>query len=219
MQCSLRSQCLRVGGLLAVLLEGCAGARASRTAPMVTRPRFVAVTLHDAVIAPTKRDGTSWDWTASDVNGHAIEQTTNAIAAALAMTNAQAAFVQVAAIMAGPLTRGLAKPDVFGWVDLSCGDDCPGRPFERAFLRSQEDTFTPLFVSMPVWRRVPLGTRTRLTVRLFDEDVVEDDPIGDVVLTADDLARALADGGNTALRVSNQGAGQVLFVGVSVVAE
>ncbi|MGC4024126.1 MAG: hypothetical protein QM744_02535 [Mesorhizobium sp.] len=170
-------------------------------------------------MAPTKRDGTSWDWTANDVDAKTQSQVANAIDAALAMTSAQAAYARLVLILAGPFTKPLAKPDVFGWVDLSCAADCPGRAFEREFLRSQQDTFTPLFESMPAWHHVPLGPQTRLTIRLYDEDLVYDDPIGDVVLTADDLAQVVANGGNVPVRVSSQGAGQVLFIGISAADE
>lgn len=111
----------------------------------------------------------------------------------------------------------LEKPDVKGLAEL----DRTGAGFSEAqTLPLAEDSFTPTFRPSATFRRVALTDRTLVRVALIDDDVANDDPIGTVTLNAADLREALRQEGHVHhVAVGRQSFGQVMFVGIVVVAD
>jgi hypothetical protein len=106
----------------------------------------------------------------------------------------------------------LARPDPYGSAEVESVAGVVAHP-----LVMIKDTFTPQWNVR--WDRVPLTASTRLRVSLMDKDLANEDPIGEVVLNAQDLLGAMATGTNDQIRVDGQTNGQLLFVGVEVVPE
>lgn len=199
------------------MLAGCGSgetstAPASPNASQRYRPLLATVILHDVCIAPTKADGTPWDWPSPD----AEPQLRKSLDAALALGGIDVGFRTVLGIFARPATQALAKPDVYGYADMFRG---PGVGPDRRSLPVLQDTFAPAWGDEMVWRSVMLVPSTHLGVHLVDKDLQNDDPIGDVELGLHELTMALAHGGNVPIPVSDQGERQVLYVGLSVTPE
>jgi hypothetical protein len=81
-----------------------------------------------------------------------------------------------------------------------------------------KDTYTPMW-SDATLHGVVASSEIRLRITLIDQDVVEDDPIGVVELTEADLVAARTAGRVHHVQVSEQSQNQILFVGISVLAE
>jgi hypothetical protein len=125
------------------------------------------------------------------------------------MTNAQAAVLEA---LAAPIMQGLEKPEPFGTVTVRVPS---GVQQELQLVTAQRDTLTPLW-SNAVARRVPFARSTVLEVRLLDRDLSEHDAIGDCNIRFDELAAALQAQDVHQVRVAEQTADQLLFIGISV---
>ena len=92
-----------------------------------------------------------------------------------------------------------------------------GKPDTRTF-EAGLDTFTPRFDV--TWSHVPLSHWTTMHMYFVEKDPGGTEDIGAVVLSAHDLAKALDLRGETHhVRVDDQTNGQMLYVGISVIAE
>jgi hypothetical protein len=176
---------------------------------------LATVVLHDALIAPTKTDGTAWDWPSPA----AAPQLRAALSAALAIGDVNAGYGTVLGIFAQPATEALAKPDVFGYASMFRGAGFAGQEPEGRVLPVIQDSFTPTWGDLAIWNHVPLTQYAHLDLHLEDKDLRNDDPVGDVSLTARDFVQALQRGGNVHLPVATQGEGRILYVGLFVAPE
>ena len=80
-----------------------------------------------------------------------------------------------------------------------------------------EDTYTPIWPSpTPGWSQVPLISDLRFRFNLFDEDLVNDDPIGVAEVNYADVVAALKDGHIFQVELAAQTNNQLLFVAMSV---
>jgi hypothetical protein len=111
--------------------------------------------------------------------------------------------------MAGPAAAALDQPDVGGSADLYMD----GRVFGVGVLEKVQDSFTPQW-STVTWDNVELP-RARVRLTLWDRDLMNDDPIGIVEISSDNLVSAASAGTVVPVRVDGQN-GQVLFVMISV---
>lgn len=80
-----------------------------------------------------------------------------------------------------------------------------------------QDTYTPIWPYGWYYTNVPIDSDVRITVQLWDEDLVDDDPIGTAQINASDLKAALAAQDKFEVRVDDQTDGQLLFIGISVI--
>jgi len=106
------------------------------------------------------------------------------------------------------------RPEPYGFADL-----LSSQGNQRLNLTSLRDTLTPMWQGPPSWSHVPLGPNTRIRISLWDKDLVNDDPIGVAELNSEHLAAALRARQVYQVRVTDQGNGQVLFIGISVMPE
>lgn len=156
------------------------------------------------MIAPTKTGGAPWDGLGPPSPGAAT-----AVATALGASNAYAAAVEA---LATPIMQGLEKPEPFGSVVVR-GTTTAQPALE--LTTAERDTLTPLW-SNAVAHRVPFAPTTVLEVRLLDRDISENDAIGDCNIRYEDLAAALQARDVHQVRVAEQTAQQLLFLGISV---
>lgn len=163
-------------------------------------PPRVVVEFHDVTIAPTKVNGAPWDGPGGEVMG-----ATEAIAAAMKST---APYASALAVIAKLTERGLERPDVEGSIFLEDGSARAAMNLPKV-----QDSFTPAWPGVVFTGILDPGLRLR--VDLTDADLMNDDPIGEVILNADDLAAALRDGHLRQIDVHEQNP-QILFVGLSV---
>lgn len=136
------------------------------------------------------------------------EQAASQVSTALARTNP---YASVVAILVGPATSALEKPDAAGAADLYVH----GQVTSFNLVKIQ-DSFTPQWNVR--WPNVVLDPSVRLRVRLEDRDLQNHDPIGSFDLSYADLQQAYARQTTIQVRVAEQTYKQVLFAGISVVA-
>ncbi|MCU0658846.1 MAG: hypothetical protein MUF64_27380 [Polyangiaceae bacterium] len=151
-------------------------------------------------IAPGKIDRTPWDGI-----GSISEGVWKDLGWALRQIEPHTAVLQVL----GRLANGtLDKPDVRARVELIVGPYAVARELPKV-----QDSFTPQW-SPPAtsFAHVPLDPSLQLRIALTDVDLVNDDPIGSVILRPIDVERALALGVTYYVDVHGQSDGQVLFV-------
>jgi hypothetical protein len=170
--------------------------------------RLVTVEIVDAVIAPGKHDGTDWDGL-----GSVDPSVSQAITVALVGPNPLA---DVLSALTNPALAAVDKPDPYGsaqltvygmitdWVALATSDD------------AVPNTFTPIWPYDWHYQNIPIDTDVRIRIDLWDKDLIDDDPIGSVVVNSNDLKAALAAQKKLEVQVSDQ-SDQLLFVGINVV--
>ena len=89
-----------------------------------------------------------------------------------------------------------------------------GQQISAVALAKVQDSFTPQWNSAQ-WQGVDVR-RARVRVELIDKDVSNDDPIGTVEISTQQLRDAAAAGSIFPVRVDSQTNGQVLFLLISV---
>jgi len=179
-------------------------------APAPALPTYVRLTLLNATLGPAKYDRRPWDGPGGSVSPKVMEK----LASALSSINPYAAVASVMGLVA---VDSLAKPDPLGDADLF--DGATPRERYRLSRRDQRDTFTPSWDGPPTWANVRLAPTTRLRVHILDRDQFHDDEVGTAEIGYGDLVEALQSGHVHQVRVSEQTQRQVLFLGISVMAE
>lgn len=175
--------------------------------------RWVTVTLTDAIIGPGKQDGTSWDETFT-----IPKQVLNDIGTALAGGDPVGGAL---AVLAGPTLNDAisttAKPDPYGWVQATAF----GMTGMSYYLADRDhymaDTYTPVWPVPFQYSDVPIDSDVRIRVFIVDEDLVDDDSLPPAEINSNDLKAALSAQKKFYVRVNDQTAGDVLFLGISVV--
>jgi hypothetical protein len=165
------------------------------------------VSIVDALIGPAKVSGLPWDGTGDAVD----EGTWGELAFALGGVDPYSA---AAGILASLADSGTARPDPKGRVLLYNAHE----EIELELPMEFKNTYTPTW-SDATLHGVPTSSELRLRVTLIDQDVMDDDPIGVVELTQSDLEAARVAGRVHHLQVNEQAQNQILFIGVSVLAE
>jgi hypothetical protein len=171
------------------------------------RPTSLRVSIVSALIGPAKVSGLPWDGTGGAVD----EGTWGELGVALGAADPYTAAV---GILASMTDSGTARPDPKGTALLYSAGSETRIELPMAF----RDTYTPTW-SEATFHKVPGNIDQRLRITLIDQDVMEDDPIGVVELTPADLEAARASGRIYQVRVSDQSQNQILFIGISVIAE
>jgi hypothetical protein len=170
--------------------------------------RWVSVVITDSIIAASKADGSYWDGIGS-VDPSITQEIANALVG-------PSPVADVLAILAGPALANLDQPDPYGDGYATVF----GIPGEKGPLASSaapiSNTFHPIWSTNWYFGNIPIDSDVRITVELWDSDLVFDDPIDTVELNSNDLKNALAAQRNYEVQVYDQGQGQLLFVGISV---
>lgn len=176
-------------------------------APFVA-PELVSVRLVDALIRPWDVNGEAWDGT-----NLVKQEDVNELAVLLGYADPYAA---VAGFTIALMNDYLGAPDAYGEVRIFV--DGSWQPHLAQDLSVTPQSVTPSFYEVG-WDYVPLEPNVRISLTLVDDDGgwTADDPIGTVELNHDDLLDAVKAGQVHDVPVHDQGQGEILFVGISVV--
>jgi len=174
--------------------------------------RWVSVQVVDAIIAPSKADGTAWDGTVM-IPDEVLTQVGDALAGGDPVGG-------VLAVLAGPTLNdaidSLDKPDAFGTAQATVF----GTIGEAYWLAQEgdaiQDSYTPIWPYGWYYKNVPIDSDVRISVQLWDSDLIDDDPIGVAQINSSDFKAALAAQEKFYVRVDDQTDGQLLFIGISV---
>ncbi len=189
----------------AALTGACGGGRTQTPEPAAAS--LQRVSFVDALIGPAKVSGLPWDGTGGAVD----EGTWGELGFALGAADPYTAAVGILASLAD---AGTARPDPKGRALLYDAYD----EVELEIPIEFKDTFTPTWSDV-TFHGVPTTGDVRVRITLIDQDVMEDDPIGVVELTQEDLEAARVAGRIHHVQVSDQAQNQILFVGIAVLAE
>jgi len=172
--------------------------------------RLAIVRIVDAVIAPIKSDGTSWDPGGGGVPAGLSQELGNA----LSSINPEAA---VASLLLEPTVKALSKPDAYGTAQATVYGMITPAVYLAAADAAVQDNFTPIWPATWNYQNIPIDTDVRISITLFDADLLDsDDPIGSAEINSADLRAALAAQKKLEVKVSDQTNGQLLFIGISV---
>jgi hypothetical protein len=153
-------------------------------------------------------DGSNWDGI-----GSVDPAVTQAVAVALVGANPAA---NVLAALAAPALANVDKPDPFGDASVTAfGIPGPSGPLASVDIPAS-NTFHPLWQTGWTFVNIPIDSDVRITVRLWDADLLDHDSIETVELNSTDLKAALSAQQTLEIRVDDQGTYQLLFVGISV---
>ncbi len=175
--------------------------------------RWATVTITDAIIAPGKADGTSWDGTVTIPSG-VLQALGDALAGGDPVGGTLAVLARPALNNA---ISSLDKPDALGWAQATVF----GTVGQSIWLADEadaiQDSYTPIWPYGWYYTNVPIDSDVRIGVTLIDSDLVNDDPIGTAKINSTDLKDALAAQDKFYVRVDSQTDGQLLFIGITVV--
>ena len=158
---------------------------APRSPPTSAMPAKVDICITSAVIAPTKGDGSPWDAGGSEVSHDEQKAVDAALKAAIkvAGSNPAGIAVAIASIFARPGLQAVAKPDVFGTVELAVKGSYGGNTAQKLSLASSKKPvreFQPNFGITACFSDVAWSDEVRLRVDLSDKDIANDDKIATV---------------------------------------
>lgn len=176
-------------------------------------PIRINLTFLGAVIGPTKENGAPWDGPAR-IDTRTLSTVQNLMAPGSGM--ASSAIINTVSQLA---RQGTAAPDVIGYVeqigstirDLA---NTAGIPIALATKQNMtRDSYTPQFsVTYEGW---PIFKDSRFQIHLWDADLFNNDAIGVVEITYNDIMQAIKNGKTTWIKVSDQSFNQVLFIQIS----
>ncbi len=170
--------------------------------------RLVSVVIIDSIVAPGMDDGTNWDGL-----GDVDPAITQAVAVALVGPNPAA---KVLAILGDAALTNIDKPDPFGDAYVTAFG-IPNAPGDLARVDFPvPNTFNPIWHAGWFFPNIPIDSDARVTIGLWDADLLDHDPIDAVQINSQDLKDALAAQQTFPVRVDDQGKHQLLFVGISV---
>jgi hypothetical protein len=172
--------------------------------------KVVSIDVVDAVISPGMANKEAWDGI-----GTIPSEVWSGLTAAL---GAPQPYSAVITFFGDQLIQQLDNPEPFGTAELlsqSSPDDGVSHVLATT-TSNQEDTLIPLWPTPGRWSGVSVTSDLRVRVTLFDEDLSNHDPIGVVELNSQDIEDAIRAGQVFHARVTDQGNGQILFIGLSV---
>ena len=197
-------------------VEGDEGDKSPKKTPPPAMPERIDICITSAVIAPTKGDGSPWDFGAKLTDDERKAATQLLVSAAKkAPPLIPAAMV---AVFSRPAVQALDKPDVYGTVQLaphgSYGQSsikmsiaARGRPVRE---------FQPNFGESVCFKGAPWSTDLRLRVDLTDADAINDDKIATVEVVNRNVLDAFAYGKPLHVHVGDQDTLQLSFVILNV---
>ncbi len=166
-------------------------------------PTYYDVTLQQVLLSVAKASGEPWDGLGAAVAQEVID----AFVAELESDDPLGGLI---AFFGSALVRELEKPDAYGVLFI----EGPGLEPTEIELVERNNTFAPRWDAG--YTLVPANDAVRLVIELSDADVLLDDDVGRVVITADDIRQAAGAGGPHPIRVDAQGTGQIVLVVLDV---
>lgn len=167
---------------------------------------MVHIILTGVLIGPTKSGGCQWDGLTCNAGG--AERAVNGVSSALLSSQP---YLAAAAVVVGPATAALEKPDAAGSAELFVHGQATSLQ-----LGKRQDSFTPMWNVQ--WYNVVLDPSVRMHVMLVDKDLENDDDLASFDVTYANLQEAYARQITLQVRVAEQTYKQALFAGISVVA-
>jgi len=192
--------------------------------PPPPMPAKIDICMTSAVIAPTKSDGSPWDGAGAKLPVDELRFVTKTFTRAMKLSrmarfNPTAMTTELALIFAKPALQALAKPDVFGSIELAPKGAYTGRPELKRPIASPKKPareFTPGFSDSVCFKGVTWHPDVRLRVNLIDQDVMFDDKIAMVEVISDNVRNAFAAGKPLHIYVGDQDTRQLQFVVLNV---
>jgi len=173
------------------------------------------VLVESALINASKHDGRCWDVACNKKKNEMIAKA--AAAAAVKAIGTAANPYAAAFVILGPIAaKAWSHPDAAGWAYVWQGNGF-SEPVE---LKVSKNNITPQWGVM--FQHVPITPNARLRIELVDADpdwASADDPMGHININSEHLVAAMKSGETHQVHVAKQTHDQVLFVGISVVAE
>lgn len=171
------------------------------------------ITFLGAVIGPTKLNGKPWD---------ASYDTKKSIGAGLStlLSSAVPHKKIIDTVLAGA-PKGSGAPDIIGSIQ-QVGPSYPGleeaakAPIALADKKTiTKNGYTPIFTTE--YKAWPMYSNTRFRIRLWDKDMMQNDFIGTVEVTTEDIQKAITAGQAIYINVSNQSQNQILYIQISAI--
>lgn len=187
----------------------------------IAMPSHVDVCLTSVVVAPSKHDGSPWDVGGSKLTAKQLGEVDSAFGAVVKLlgSNPAAVALEIANIFKQDMLRSLAKPDVFGSIELAptgAYGSKAGKKLAVASKKKPVREFTPGFGTNVCFTDVAWSKEMRFRLQLTDADLLDDDPISTVEVVGDDLQKALQHGKSWHVFVGDQDTMQLKFAVVSV---
>ena len=178
----------------------------------------MSVQIVDAIIAPGKADGTSWDETYDGYVPASVLTELGDRASRRESCWRDVSRPRWPPNLNNAIELVRTKPDAYGTAQATTFG-VAGDAYWLAHDRSDaiQDNYTPIWPYGWHYTNVPIDSDVRILVNLSDKDLVNDDPIGAAEINSTDLMDALAAQQKFYVRVDDQTAGQLLFIGISVV--
>lgn len=173
-------------------------------------PSEVSIQIRETVIRPWNLNDAPWDGL-----GIISPEDIQALDDILGLSDP---YLECFAYLAELASRGWGLPDPRGYAELFAdGEWSPDTRLLGGEGASLQNTcVSPWNVG---WDHVPLEEATKVHIALHENDLLHDDPIGDVEINYRDLLDAVRANQVFYAQVSDQGQGAILFVGISVTAQ
>lgn len=190
-------------------------------APDAVMPSHVDVCLTSVVVAPSKRDGSPWDVGGTKLTAKQLSELDSAFGTIVKLigTNPAGVALEIANLFKQDALRALAKPDVFGQIELAptgAYGTKAGKKLAVASKKKPVREFTPGFGTSVCFTDVAWNKGMRLRLTLTDKDLLEDDPISTVEVLGEDVERAFGHGKSWHVFVGDQDTMQLKFAVISV---
>lgn len=195
-----------------VLASGCQPFLDSLAAD-AEQKRTVTVTIEGAVIGPADQNGAAWD-------GPGLNPEAVAFFAGLAVKQFPIGQIPVLGTVVGQFAGDLANslfasfeaPDPKGTVRFQWAD-ASGITDKYLALGTRDESYAPLWgAPMP---NVPIHNAV-ITIDLWDEDLMDNDPIGSLLISEEQLLQAEAAGGTFAFDATEASRGMIQRLFISV---
>lgn len=179
----------------------------------IVEPQFVNFTVLSAIIAPTKMNGSNWD-AHFIFSGGAAQALGDLILPGSGLLTA--AVIQS---ISDSSKKGTVAPDAIGYIQqigptLKNLANIAGTRLILADKKTiSKDSYMPHFdTGYSGW---PIFKDTRFRIYLFDMDIKNNDHIGTVEITFNDIMLAIQHGKSVWINVADQGNNQLLYIQIS----
>lgn len=183
------------------------------------------------MVAPSKADGSPWD-----AGGHKLPEderrafdkglagvltklTSLASTAGVQAAVAATVTAELIKIFRKPALEALAKPDIFGTAQFTPTGSYSSKATQKLSVASKKSPVKEFFANFGTtvcFLGAASSKTMRLRVDLTDKDLIDDDKIATVEVSAADIEGAFSVGKSLPISVKDQDTGQLLFVSLNV---